>query len=995
MDAPGCCVECSSPDIYFSRKSGSWVCEDCQASFAEPAVASGRPNLFFSYGHDSNTGLVLRLRGDLERRGYRVWLDQSEVKAGDDWRRTVTDGLISADTVISFLSRHAVRDPGVCLDELRIALCVRDRVIKSVLLEPEESVATPSSLSHIQWLDMSDWRARHDRGPDEFEPWYAEKLSALLAVIQDSNAEVFAGEITRLRRVLAPQLSDARERYLLAQPFVGRDWLSVEVEEWRQSVDGSRALVILGGPGLGKSAFAARQLHYAPQVVCGVFCEWRSGVMADASTILRTIAFKLASKLPDYRRVLLETLAGADSARQDSLQPAALFDILLGYPLSQLVDGERERSVILIDGLDEAGGTTENSLAWVLAENLSRLPRWIGVVITSRPEPVILEAFAGMRPLMLQPDEARNLADVYHYFAVSLAAQLAENPRKLQVLDDLTERSEGSFLFARLLVDEVASGRLGLDRDLEHPRGLRGFYTESFRRRYTDSTGYRATRSVLELIVAGRELPGQVIVALAEDPYQVNDALAEMGSMILRSDARVRGSSRPLGMVGFCHKSLVDWLSDSSASGRFYVDPKRGAGRLAAYARLQLEKAADRDTQTADADPLLAYLRGSLVDWHVRADAWSELEDFLIDPGTPLEPYWRALPLFPATHDDSRLCARLWASSERPSFLASLQREGEAELVRDVLERLARHIGFGALGAELVNLLVDVVHLGGGYRDAVRLCEEYLTTTDPAAQSARPDLVRLAIRKLHHSMFFMPVTSLLAEAHELLSRVDPVDAPEEYNELLFLIGGNLGVLSGDFEQAGAWLAKSSKFAHARGASDFIVRAVRKQVDLLWLEGRQEEALELASGYLPESLDGASRYEIYLTAAWAEACRGLGRFVDATRAYESVARASVARGIKGFQAHAVLGLAAVAQSQAQTADALALARRARAEYERIGHCWGTVAVELVAGAASLQECEVSVGEALSLAQDLGYRYEAGCLERLAEGKPAGDYRLLFL
>lgn len=42
--------------------------------------------------------------------------------------------------------------------------------------------------------------------------------------------------------------------------------------------------------------------------------------------------------------------------------------------------------MIVIDGLDEAGGDGRNGLVDMLARNGSRLPDWIGLVVTSRPE---------------------------------------------------------------------------------------------------------------------------------------------------------------------------------------------------------------------------------------------------------------------------------------------------------------------------------------------------------------------------------------------------------------------------------------------------------------------------------------------------------------------------------------------------------------------------------------------------------------------------------
>ena len=58
----------------------------------------------------------------------------------------------------------------------------------------------------------------------------------------------------------------------------------------------------------------------------------------------------------------------------------------------------REKQIIVIDGLDETDENGENIFADILADNADKLPRWIGLLITSRPESNIKRAFAGFNP---------------------------------------------------------------------------------------------------------------------------------------------------------------------------------------------------------------------------------------------------------------------------------------------------------------------------------------------------------------------------------------------------------------------------------------------------------------------------------------------------------------------------------------------------------------------------------------------------------------------
>jgi hypothetical protein len=188
--------------------------------------------VFLSYGHDRNTELVQRIRADLERAGHEVWIDTARIKGGDDWRRTILDGLRDSNWTLSFLSAHSVRDPGVCLDEIGIALGVKGGALATVLVEPEREVQVPVSISHIQWLDMADWTARKTAGGPAWETWYAERLQEILSLLADPKTQRFVGEVEELARRLRPT-EQAADIPPLIEGFVGRDWLLQQLQTWR------------------------------------------------------------------------------------------------------------------------------------------------------------------------------------------------------------------------------------------------------------------------------------------------------------------------------------------------------------------------------------------------------------------------------------------------------------------------------------------------------------------------------------------------------------------------------------------------------------------------------------------------------------------------------------------------------------------------------------------------------------------------------------------
>jgi hypothetical protein len=114
--------------------------------------------------------LVERIYADLKARGHDVWFDKSDIHFGDDWRRRITDGIVGSNRVLSFLSKYSTRDPGVCLDELAIAIVVKGGNIQTSLVESEAEVKAPPSIGHIQWLDMHDCKAQRATGDAKSVP---------------------------------------------------------------------------------------------------------------------------------------------------------------------------------------------------------------------------------------------------------------------------------------------------------------------------------------------------------------------------------------------------------------------------------------------------------------------------------------------------------------------------------------------------------------------------------------------------------------------------------------------------------------------------------------------------------------------------------------------------------------------------------------------------------------------------------------------------------
>ena len=594
---PDCCPQCQQP---LTQVGKHWVCPEHgqitrRSSRRKSAQTALHPSsfslhplkIFLSYGHDGNEELVRRIKADLEKRGHDVWFDKNEIKFGDNWRRSITDGILKSHRVLSFLSKHSTRDPGVCRDEIAIAIGVKGGNIQTILVESEQEVQPPVNIGHIQWLDMHDWKEQRARGEAAWEQWYQAKLAEIVRVVESDESRRFAGEIETLNGHLKPIKSEARICQLLSKGFYGRQWLFEAVEKWRNPKPGtrnskletprSRLFWIMGAPGVGKSAFAAQLTHTrGDTVIAAQFCEWDKPDHRNAPRVVRSLAFQLATRLPDYRKLLLTLPEIAELDRKDA---AELFDYLLANPLRSVIHGGRERYLIVIDALDEAGEAGRNPLVEMLARNAQRLPDWLGLVVTSRPEFDVKTPLQALHPFPLDTRSESNRADIRDYVRRELATPLQNRPDADRLVEQILKKSEGVFLYVERFCDDVQRSHLSLDRPEQFPQGLGGIFAQYFQRQFPDEEKYeKAIEPALGAILAAREpLPVEILQKL----FGWRETQLRKWLRLLASFFPVTNEGRHE-VVKAYHKSLADWLEDEAKAGPFFVSVNEGHRTLAA-----------------------------------------------------------------------------------------------------------------------------------------------------------------------------------------------------------------------------------------------------------------------------------------------------------------------------------------------------------------------------------------------------------------------------
>ena len=535
--------------------------------------------IFFSYPHDDNATLVDRIQRDLVARGHEVWLDKSKIKEGDEWRSRITRGILGCESVVAFLSKHAVRDPGVCLNEMAIALAEKgDDAIITVLVEPEHEVATPVSMTHIQWLRMEDWASKQND-----ESWYRIKLEKLIDVIEHPISASRNEELERLRLTLDPLSFNSEIRQHLPR-FTGRAWLIGRYRQWLDDPKASRVFRIEGGPGLGKTAVASQLAHTTKSSVLALFlCQYNRGNSRNPLYLIQTLAYQLATRLPDYRARLLkvpsivrpELMKDKDAA---SLWASLIAEPMAGVGMHGLID--RQRLAIVIDGLDEATENGENAIVRLLAEQIKSLPSWVCVVLTGRPDPEIAQRLEEFVPEVIKGEDPRNRDDLSEYIQGWLKSELAAGRLAQHQVNAaaaaLLESSEGAFLYLVQAREAAQVGALDLTRPDKLPRGLNEIYLRYFERRFPDTAedSFWSTRvkPLLALVLASpeplpQELARELLDWKRDDGEELEAAVfRSLGSLLQR-----RGNSQAATLALF-HNSVREWLCNPK--GTYFVSTR-------------------------------------------------------------------------------------------------------------------------------------------------------------------------------------------------------------------------------------------------------------------------------------------------------------------------------------------------------------------------------------------------------------------------------------
>ena len=318
------------------------------------------------------------------------------------------------------------------------------------------------------------------------------KLQLSIASLSGQNPSDVDSNIIELNSLLEP-IAFQQDLQLNAKQFFtdSRLWLFQEFFNWLDAnkveplttAISKRVFWLQAPSGMGKSVFAAKlcqQLQIQDRLLGYAFLKYSDQHASSPSTILKSLVFQIAERFPVVQGWLLDNLkSDQDSSSSPSKSKSDLqerkskgvqrlamvvqasrkfgsmannsvqyiFDQYFIGILKQLeihlmeLNPQQSPLVIVIDALDESGPEFSvrriEFLKLFSKANMNKLPSWVRMFVTGRPETDIKKALNDFNPTCIEESDPRHLIDLEDYLRKSLQEVLSR-------LDDCADHSKES-----------------------------------------------------------------------------------------------------------------------------------------------------------------------------------------------------------------------------------------------------------------------------------------------------------------------------------------------------------------------------------------------------------------------------------------------------------------------------------------------------------------------------------------------------------------------
>ena len=355
-----------------------------------------------------------------------------------------------------------------------------------------------------------------------------------------------------------------------------RQWLFKDFDKWFSDPGDSRAYVLLGDAGIGKSVIAGALTQRARNkghLGAAYFCRHNDGTRNNPRYLVGTIVRQLC----DCNSEISTLVGGEDGVKMmladSKLGVKELFTKLLEEPLGKCAPCQ-QRKLVIIDALDETEYESREDFLYVIKKALPRLPQWLLFFITSRPEDSVQSRLEKCKPcirICAGDSEERGFYKQHEQDIKLFLKKEIDFSYISYSVEQVTKKCNGLFLHAYYIAEvltESNSHRMSQQIDL-FPGDIDEFFEENFQRVF-DKVGADLCRKLFGCIIAA---PSPLPISFIS--YVLNrekSDLDEQKAIDAVSLFVVRTSD---GTMTFLHNLIPMWLTDKrKAPRRLLIDKK-------------------------------------------------------------------------------------------------------------------------------------------------------------------------------------------------------------------------------------------------------------------------------------------------------------------------------------------------------------------------------------------------------------------------------------
>ena len=354
-----------------------------------------------------------------------------------------------------------------------------------------------------------------------------------------------------------------------------RGWLFADINSWFHAPGDSRAYVLLGDAGVGKSVIAgalAKRAQDDGYLGAAYFCRHNDETRNDPTNLLGTIACQLCKCSVQYSNIVGGDVGVRMTLADSKVSILGLFTKLLQEPLGKCAPLQ-QRKLVIIDALDETEYKSRDDFLDLVMHRFPRLPKWLLFFITSRPEDTVQFTLKNYNPCVKICAGYGKHLDVYQQHEQDIKRFLEKRVDFSSLpctVKNITKKCNGLFLYAFYMVEVLNnlafSGNIGELNEL-FPGDIDDFFQVNFKR-ICDKVGEYLFRTLFGCVAASPSpLPRSFIsFLLKREKSNLNEKeVIDTVSIFLVHRASDLTFT-------FLHNLIPSWLTDRNKARRFFVD---------------------------------------------------------------------------------------------------------------------------------------------------------------------------------------------------------------------------------------------------------------------------------------------------------------------------------------------------------------------------------------------------------------------------------------